>query len=337
MLISGVAFADQVVLTNGDTVTGAVIKKDGAKLTIHSEFLGDVTMPWTAVKSLRSDEALTVVLPSGESVSGKVATAGANLEVATASGVKTAPLADVSAVRNPAEQHSWDRLQHPGLLELWTGFFDFGLALARGNARTDTQTTSFNATRVTRKDKITLNFKQIRGTSRVNNETSLVAAALRGGWTYNRDLTPRLFVAAFNDYEHDQFQDLKLRFVVGGGLGINAVKTDRTVLSFQGGADYEHESFSNSVSRSSGELNFGNDLLFKLSGLTSLTQSFRMFPNLTDTGEYRVNFDLGAVTTIKKWLGWQVTASDRFLSNPLFGRQRNDLLLSTGLRLSFAR
>jgi hypothetical protein len=62
-----------------------------------------------------------------------------------------------------------------------------------------------------------------------------------------------------------------------------------------------------------------------------------MFPNLTDTGEYRVNFDLGAVTTIKKWLGWQVTASDRFLSNPLFGRQRNDLLLSTGLRLSFAR
>ena len=50
-----------------------------------------------------------------------------------------------------------------------------------------------------------------------------------------------------------------------------------------------------------------------------------------------MNFDLGAVTALKKWLGWHVTASDRFLSNPLFGRQRNDLLISTGLRISFAK
>jgi hypothetical protein len=50
-----------------------------------------------------------------------------------------------------------------------------------------------------------------------------------------------------------------------------------------------------------------------------------------------VNFDIGAVTALKKWLGWHVTASDRFLSNPVFGRQRNDLILSTGLRISFAK
>ncbi len=40
---------------------------------------------------------------------------------------------------------------------------------------------------------------------------------------------------------------------------------------------------------------------------------------------------------LKKWLGFHVTAADSFLSNPLFGRQRNDVLISTGLRISFAR
>jgi hypothetical protein len=40
---------------------------------------------------------------------------------------------------------------------------------------------------------------------------------------------------------------------------------------------------------------------------------------------------------LKKWLGWHDTASDRFLSNPVQGRQRNDLLISTGFRLSFAK
>src|ERR1700719_290624 len=98
--------ADQVVLKNGDTITGAIVKKDGAKLTIKSEFLGEVSMPWAAVKSLKSDGDLTVVLPGGESVLGKVNTSGDRLEVATPNAAKSAPLADVNALRNGAEQRS---------------------------------------------------------------------------------------------------------------------------------------------------------------------------------------------------------------------------------------
>src|SRR6201999_389846 len=105
--------ADQVVLKNGDTITGSIVKKDGGKLTIKSEFLGEVSMPWAAVKTIKSDEAVTVVLPGGESVAGKLNTAGDKLEVVTPTETKSAPLADVTAVRNPAEQHSFERLQHP--------------------------------------------------------------------------------------------------------------------------------------------------------------------------------------------------------------------------------
>src|SRR5438270_13673310 len=91
--------ADQVVLTNGDTITGAIIKKDGDKLTIKSEFLGEVSMPWKAVKSIKSDAELNVVLPSGETVKGKIASSGDQLQVAAAT-PKTAPLAGIAAVRD---------------------------------------------------------------------------------------------------------------------------------------------------------------------------------------------------------------------------------------------
>jgi hypothetical protein len=70
---------------------------------------------------------------------------------------------------------------------------------------------------------------------------------------------------------------------------------------------------------------------------TSVTQSMRVFTNLSDTGSYRFNFDIGSSTILKRWLGLHVTASDRFLSNPVQGRQRNDLLISTGFRLTFAK
>jgi len=207
LLVLGPALrADQVLLTNGDIITGSVVKKDGATLTLKSELLGVVTVPWPAVKSLKTDEELTVVLPGGETVTGTVATSGEALQVAA----RTAPLKEVTALRNAAEQRAWERLQDPGFLQLWSGFFDLGLALARGNARTDTLTTSISASRVTRSDKTAVYFNQIRGTARVRGESSTIASAVRGGWTYNRNVSSRLFVSTLNDYEHDRFQDLDL-------------------------------------------------------------------------------------------------------------------------------
>src|SRR6266849_1362310 len=128
--------ADQIVLTNGDTITGVIVKKDGAKLTVKSEFLGEVAMPWSAVKSIRGDSEVFVQLASGEIVKGKIASSGDQLQVVSAAGTKAAPMAQVAAVRDAGEQRAYERLQHPGLRDLWAGNFDLGLALARGNART---------------------------------------------------------------------------------------------------------------------------------------------------------------------------------------------------------
>ena len=82
---------------------------------------------------------------------------------------------------------------------------------------------------------------------------------------------------------------------------------------------------------------WGDDWSYKMTGATAFKQTFRMFHNLTRTGEYRVNFDIGMVTTLKKWLAWQLTLSDRYLSDPVPGRVNNDLLLTTGLRITFAQ
>jgi putative salt-induced outer membrane protein YdiY len=331
-------FADQVVLKNGDTLTGSIIKKDGDKLTLKSEFLGDVSMPWTAVQSVRSDQPLTVELPGDQKVVGKLQTQGETLQVVVGPNeTRSAPLTQVGGVRNPAEQRTWERLQHPGMLELWTGYFDFGLALARGNARADTITTNFNASRVTRHDKTTVFFNQIYGNARVDNQTRGVANALRGGLSYNHDIAGRLFVSGFNTYEHDVFQNLDLRFVAGLGLGYNLIKTPRTTFALIGGMNYQRENFFAGLVRNSAEANFGDDFVHKLNERTNITQAFRFFANVTETGEYRMNFDIGIVSAINKWLGWQVSATDRYVSNPLVGRQRNDLLLSTGLRVNFSK
>jgi putative salt-induced outer membrane protein len=307
-------------------------------------------MPWSAVKSVRSDTELNVVLPAGQTARGKLSTTGDQLQIAAGPETKTAPLAAVATVRDAAEQHAFERLEHPGILELWSGNFDVGLALANGNARSEALTTAFTAGRRTRGGNLALYFNQIYSTARVDQQTiatdgtvrvnrvnATIASAVRGGWKYNRNVSPRMFLTGFNDYEHDRFQNLDIRFVAGGGAGVRALKTENAQLDFDAGIDYQRENFLDGLHRNSAEANFGDNLLYKVLKGTSINQALRVFTNLSDTGAYRMNFDLGTTTLLKRWLGWHVTASDRFLSNPVQGRQRNDLLISTGFRLTFAR
>ena len=79
---SGLLRADQITLKNGDVITGAIVKKDGGKLTIKSEFLGEVTMPWDAVTGIKSDAPVTVGLPGDRKISGKVSTEGNQIRIA---------------------------------------------------------------------------------------------------------------------------------------------------------------------------------------------------------------------------------------------------------------
>jgi hypothetical protein len=62
-----------------------------------------------------------------------------------------------------------------------------------------------------------------------------------------------------------------------------------------------------------------------------------MFNNLSNTGAYRQNFDIGASTQVLKWLTWNIGLSDRYLSNPVAGRKKNDFLYTTGFGFTFAR
>jgi len=265
--------ADQVTLKNGDTLTGTLVKKDGGKVTLKSEFLGEVTFPWDAVTAVKSDNPVFVVLPGGQEVSGKLSTEGTDLAVATAAAPITTPLTSVTALRDTAEQRKYKRLLRPGLLELWNGYVDLGLALARGNARTTTFNTALEAARVTRSDKTRLYLNEIYSTATINRQTGDTASAVRGGLAYDHNLNPRLFFNLFNDYEHDRFQNLNLRFVAGGGLGLHAINRERNRLDVLAGVSYERENFSTPLTRDSAEAYWGDDWNFKVVNGTSFTQS----------------------------------------------------------------
>ena len=339
---ASVLSADQVTLKNGDRLSGTVVNADGKNLVLKSEFAGTVTITWDAVSAVSTTEPVYVGLSDGQTVVGTVATTDGKFNMTTqAAGVVSAAKDSVRSIRNKAEQAAYEsdieRYRNPRLVDLWAGTLDLGYAASAGNASTQSFTLSANASRSTSRDKITVYYTSLFADNKVAGTRVTSANFKRGGIAYNLNLTKRLFVFGSTDLETDQFQNLNLRFVPAGGFGFHAIATSKTQFDVFGGASANREFFAGGLNRTSAEVLIGESLSHKFTASTSIQEKLTFFPNVSATGNYRANFDTTAVTVIRKWMSWQFTFSDRLLSDPVPGRKKNDLLVSTGLRLSFAK
>jgi len=339
--IASTARADTVVLENGDRLTGMIVRSDQETLSFDSHYAGVVALPWEAVTSVESSNPIYVGIEGGQMAVGTVTTVNNRYEIETESaGTITATKEAVEFIRSEAEQEAYEleieRFRNPRLTDLWTGNVTFGCAQARGNA--DTQTVNFgaNANRVTPRDRIGVAFTSIYAGNDTAGESIVTANAIRGGINYNLNLSPRWFVFASTDLEFDEFQSLDLRFAPAGGFGFQVLDTDRGTFDLFGGSSLNREFFSTGLDRTSGEALIGEEFSFQYSSFGSVQQKLSLYSNLSDPGVFRVSFDTTADTRVNRWLSWQVSVSDRYLSNPVVGRKRNDVLLTTGLRITFA-
>jgi len=334
--------ADQVVLKNGDRLSGSIIKYDGKNLVMKSELGGEVTIPWENVTGVTSTGPLYVTLKDGQKIVGVVTTDGTKFNVATKdTGNVTAAREVVQYIRSEAEQKAYDteidRYTNPRLIDLWTGTFNLGFTQTAGNTETETFTLGASAVRATTRDKITVTYTQIYSSSNASGPDLTTANAKRGGIDYNLNVAPKMFVFGLVDLENDQFQSLNLRFAPAGGVGYHAIKNKNTVLDLSLGASLDREFFDGGVDQSYAELLFGEELTHSFSKTISMHENLAMFPNLSSTGNFRLNFDISGAAAIKKWMAFQISASDRYLSDPLPGRKTNDILFTTGLKFTFAK
>ncbi len=345
--------ADQITLENGDRLTGTIVKSDTKTLLLKTDFAGDVSLQWDAVTSIVSSQTLHLTLKDGQTIVGIVTNNDGKFEVATKeTGAVVATKDAIVGVRDDAEQKAYDdqieRLRHPHLTDFWSGLLDTGLSLTRGNSESLSYTLAGKAARVTERDKISVYTAAVYNNSTVNGINSTTAHAIRGGIRGALNVREKLFVFGFTDFEYDQFQDLDLRNVIGGGLGYHVINTKATTFDVFAGGDFDQDFFGAiaatatapakpAITRKNGEVDLGETFNAKLNDRTTITEQFSLFPNVSNTGSYRFQFDTTAATKLKNWLSWQVTYSDRYLSDPLPGFKKNDLLLSTGVRLTFGK
>jgi Protein of unknown function, DUF481 len=332
-------YADQVTMKNGDRLSGTIITSDAKTLVLKTEYADEVTLKWDSVQQVESSQPLYVGTKGGQVIVGPVETRDGKLTVSSKeSGNVEVAKADIISLRNMDEekkaQAAIERLRHPGLADLWTGSLDTGLGLVKGNSESSNFTFALNAVRATTRDKITFYTTSAFARSKVNGITATTAQSIAGGVRYDLNVSEKSFAFGTVDLFNDRFQDLDLRTVLGAGGGYHAIKSDRTTLDLLVGGAFNREFFT-TFNRSSAEVLLGQTFSHKFGASSAFNEALFVYPNLSSTGDFRSTLSFGLTTKLTRVLSWQTSFSNFYLSNPVPGKKGNDVLLSTGLRVTF--
>ena len=226
MLLAAVpARADQIILQNGDRITGTLISLANGTLTFQSNG-ATFKIAWPDVVSVAVDEDVYVTVAGNAPILTTFEAADSNGRITLMPGGPVL-LDDIVAIRTNNSE------------KVITGGGGVGFVQTTGN-------TEINNTRVG----ADLTIKS--GPNRYSASGSQTHARDRGvetarNWSvtgkYDRFIWSRLFATANAVLTNDRFRDIDLRTAYGAGLGLQLIDRARVKLSGSGGVGEVRENF----------------------------------------------------------------------------------------------
>jgi len=330
-VLCGSSYADEVRLTNGDRITGRVISVEEGKLSVKTDYAGTLKLDWDKVSEVRTEQPMTVQSNDSATLesTGLLRQDGSVVLSGVEGRELVVPADTVTAIRSRSEQQAYEAALRPGLFQGWTGEATLGFAFASGNSEATNLSTGINGTRQTFHDKFTFYTSSVYSTDRALN--SVTANAIHGGFRYDKNFSPGWFGFGSAEFEYDDLQNLDLRAINGGGLGLHAINASSVALDLLGGTVWTRELYTLAPQRDFVAGKFGEEFNARLWPGSQLKQSGFYRPDLSDTSQYQVAVDLALSSRINSWLSWQTVLSHRYASNPPVGAKSNDLLITTGI------
>ena len=158
------AFADRVVLENGDTLTGTVEKVMDGKLTLKTDYSGPIEIEVSKVKRIFTDNPAEVHLTGGEVLKGKIETKEDGQVVVEKSAERETTSVDLTKVASV----------NPPPPKEWSGSINLGGNIQTGNTDRRGATVAAQAIRRTETDRLRLqylfNYAQEKGETTTRNQ-----------------------------------------------------------------------------------------------------------------------------------------------------------------------
>lgn len=214
----------------------------------------------------------------------------------------------------------------------WRGSVGASLSSSSGNNESTSATLNADAVRQRDRDKLLASVLSLYSRSETDGVEELTASRFLAKTRYDRDFSQRTYGFVGYDLEKDKLADLRWRHSPSIGGGLHLVETETFTFDVFGGYSHNREELYTGAKRDFDEGLLGEETTHKLSEDTSLRQRLVVYPNLTESGEYRLVFDASLLSPLVGSWNLTLNYSARYQSNPPPGVQKNDTLVFAGLQ-----
>ena len=222
---SSQAFADVLIMKNGDRLTGEVVTKTGDNLTFKTPYGEPFVIDWHEVKTLNSDEPIKIINEDDLSVT-------ETKEIDESSPYYSDKPRARKYTFNPEPWRLGEGTKFSGRVNV---LFDFN----RGNTDTDEMDVDFLLEARNLKNRYTLNgfIEDDEANGVTTNKNTNIRA------DYDRFIDQKTYLTASTNYEKDELADLDRRMTYGGGIGYQFLDDDKKNLSLEAGPAWVDENF----------------------------------------------------------------------------------------------
>ena len=317
---------DVVTFINGDRLTGEVKSLERGKLRFKTAATDTISIEWDDVASLKSNQNIQVETQEGDRFLGHLSasTNDKRIIVETGSGSIDLEIARVIFME-PIEERGLDRI-------------DGDISAGYNFAKADEVTTTYLSvdTNYRTEDRIfSLDFDSLFSDSSTNEPSQDSSLDLK----YTRLLANRWLAGGILTFERNDELGLDLRTSIGGGGGRILHQSNNSAVSLIGGLLLSREKVGAGVA--------DEDYFEAFATLTwdwfrydtpelDLTTSLQIIPNLTDSGEYRGEFEIEFKWEIIEDFFWALAIADSYDSKAeLTGGENNDYSVITSIGWDF--
>jgi Protein of unknown function, DUF481 len=339
---------DVLIFTNGDKLTGHLVRSAGDKVTFNSEMAGEISVEWKKIQDLHTSEKYAVIRKgvqlrkneSDEKVPrGTITLAEQTIEVHPGGDqpTQTVTVGDAAYLMHVA---ALEKVMHrPGIFEGWTAAIAAGASLVEATQKSNTFTGSIGLIRAVPtedwldpRNRTIVDFSTSYGNVTQPNTPTVKTSIYHADGERDEYFSRRFYGFGQLAYDHNFSQGLDLQQAYGGGVGWTAIKSENQTLDVKASMNYIKQQFTAAAQNQNlvGSI-FAQGYRRTLAHGLLLSEQISATPAWNNTKAYSASAGAGLAIPIFKRLSVALSALDMFLNDPPAGFKKNSLQFTTGV------
>jgi Protein of unknown function, DUF481 len=344
---------DVVVFTNGDQLTGTLEREEGTNVIFKSDIVGEITIDMAKVRELRSKGSF-VVLKKDEKITrtskkpGTITFASDSVTLVHPEGsTETIPTKDLAYIIDSATYNK-ETIANPGIWYGWNGSLTGGATVLQSTSFGQTLTAGISLIRaiptvpyLPPRTRTTFDLLQTYGkltqptVPQTNPPTPNAVAKtniFHADFEHDKYFTPRMFVLAGLQLDHNYSQGLDFGQIYGVGIGITAIKDAKQELDLRTDIHYQRQNFTpptpdEDLIGSS----FGEAYSRTLPGKMLFTQSGTFIQSWNNTNAWSAVAAASLALPVYHRFSLSVSILNNYLNNPAIGFNNNSFQFLSGV------